>query len=434
VTLADYRGRWLVLVFYPRDFSLVCPTELASMSRRVGEFREHGCDILAVSCDPLETHERWISTPRDRGGLGGLSFPLGSDPDGVAASTYGVYVEYQRVALRGLFVIDPNGVLQYQVVHNLSVGRRTDDILRVLAALQTGGLCAEDWHAAAEAIDPTQALLPNTVVSHYQVEAEIGTGSFAKVYRARDLTLNRPVALKVFKPGGAMTSSVVLEEARSAAALNHPNVCTVFAVDDSLGVPAIAMEYVPGRPLSKLIGAGALGPERAAGIGRQVAEGMAAAHEIGIVHGDLKPENVMVGEGDHVKILDFGLSRRSRLAINPEETVDLGIDLGGLSGTPCYLSPERTWGTPASPASDVFALGLTLHEMLTGRKTFANPDIFEVLGLVRRVDPGAVASEVPEPFADILRRSLQPDPSQRTTDMRQIAGTLDEYLSARETR
>src|SRR5262249_30919322 len=104
VSLADYRGRWLTLVFYPRDFSLVCPTELIGLSQRFDEFAAQNCDLLGVSCDSVESHERWIATPMSRGGLGGLTFPLGSDLDGSAARLYGVFQEKDHVAVRGLFI------------------------------------------------------------------------------------------------------------------------------------------------------------------------------------------------------------------------------------------------------------------------------------------------------------------------------------------
>ena len=158
VALADYRDRWLILLFYPRDFSMVCPTELTALSLKFEEFDRRDCDILGVSTDSLESHERWILTPRGQGGLGGLAFPLASDEDGSVCQAYGVHLARQNIALRGLFIIDPNGVLQYQVVHNLSVGRRSEEVLRVLDGLQSGGLCPENWVRDAPTLDPTRVL------------------------------------------------------------------------------------------------------------------------------------------------------------------------------------------------------------------------------------------------------------------------------------
>ncbi len=425
VSLTDFRGHWLALVFYPRDFSLVCPTELAALGNRINEFRQQGCEILGLSCDPIEAHEQWIQTPRARGGLDGLGFALASDENGAVARAYGVYLEHQHVALRGLFLIDPNGVLQYMAVHNLTVGRRPDDVLRVLTALQTGGLCASEWSVGDPTIDPTEVLGPGSVISHYRIEAPIGSGSFATVFRARDITLQRSVALKVLKPGAPGTA---LAEARSAASLNHPNICTIFSVDDGEGVPLIAMEYLRGQSLHRLLEReGALAPERARSIAYQVASGLAAAHASGIVHGDLKPENIMVtGEGV-AKILDFGLARLDRAAIDPDATVEYpGSDSagGGLFGTPSYMAPEQARGEPATAASDVFSFGVVLHEMLTGRKAFPGENILQVLSRIRAVDPELLAAEVPEPFATIVRRALVASPEARSIRMREIQDLL----------
>ncbi|MBI2823536.1 MAG: protein kinase [Planctomycetia bacterium] len=428
--LADYRGRWLVLIFYPRDFSLVCPTELLAIGARIEEFHGQGCDVLGVSADSLESHRRWIATPRAQGGLSGLGFPLASDTDGAACRAYGVFLETQHVALRGLFIIDANGVLQYQVVHNLSVGRRTDEVLRVLAALQTGGLCAENWSPGDKTLEKPRTIAAGSVVSHYRVEAEIGSGSFASVFRARDTTLHRTVALKVLKADSPATITAVLAEARSAAALNHPNVCTVYSVDDSEGVPVIAMEYLAGRPLRAMIEQGTLAIDEAVRIAQQVAAGMAAAHAVGIVHGDLKPANVFVTDQQVAKILDFGLARRELHTTAPDDTTELvGMGSGSVAGTPGYMSPEQASGEQATAASDVFSFAATLFEMATGRRAFDGDNVLQTLNRIRGVDAAELAGQAPEPFAPILHRALVRDPHRRTLSMREIADELSNWTA-----
>jgi alkyl hydroperoxide reductase subunit AhpC len=424
--LNDYLDRWLVLVFYPRDFSLVCPTELTALSAQFTEFQRRDCDVLGISTDTLATHERWVATPRVQGGLGGLNYPLASDEDGAVCRAYGVYGPRQHVALRGLFTIDPNAVLQYQVVHNLSVGRRTDEVLRVLDALQTGGLCPSDWERENPTLDPTRSLGPNSVLGQYQIEAELGRGSFGAVYRAHDALLQRQVALKVIGPGGSSSSDAVLREARAAAALIHPHICTIFAVDVSEGVSMIVMEYVDGQPLSKSLETGPFSQERTAAIGRQVALGMAAAHSQAIVHGDLKPANIMVTHEGVAKILDFGLARRQRRVASGEETILFAdAETGGLAGTPLYMSPEQVHGHPLMPASDVFSFGLILYEMVTGRPALEGNNILEIMRMIESIDGDRYASEVAEPFASILRQALVADWRQRGITMAQIAAMLE---------
>ncbi len=426
VSRNDFLDRWLILMFYPRDFSLVCPTELTSLSTHIEEFRKRDCDVLGVSTDSLATHERWVATPLAQGGLGRLHFPLASDEDGAASRAYGVYIPRQHVALRGLFIIDPNGVLQYQVVHNLSVGRRVEEVLRVLDGLQTGGLCPSDWQQESPTLDPTQTLRPDSVLGPFRIEAELGRGSFAAVYRAFDVLLERRVALKVLRPEVAASSDALLREARAAASLIHPHVCTVFSVDASESVPMIVMEYLEGQPLAKLLETGPLPRERATAVGRQVALGMAAAHAQGIIHGDLKPANVMVTDAGVAKILDFGLARRETPRQSADETAVWTPEAArSITGTPRYMSPEQVEGLPATQASDVFALGLILYEMLTGRKAIQAPSVLAALRQVESVDPDCFAADVPGPMASILLQALVRDQQRRRITMAQIAALLE---------
>ena len=152
VELNDYKGRWVVLLFYPLDFTFVCPTELTSFSDRYDDFEGIGAAVIGVSTDSVHSHRAWLKTPRDKGGVEGLRYPLASDITKSVARDYGVLIEEKGVALRGLFVIDPEGTLRYAVVHDLNVGRSADETLRVIEALQTGGLCQADWRPGQETL------------------------------------------------------------------------------------------------------------------------------------------------------------------------------------------------------------------------------------------------------------------------------------------
>lgn len=145
VSLADYKGQWLILFFYPLDFTFVCPTEITALSDAADIFEDLDTAILGVSVDSTFSHRAWINTPRDENGLGQLNFPLAADMTKTVAQNYGVLIEEEGVALRGLFIIDPAGELKYQVVNHNDVGRSVDETLRVLQALQSGGLCPANW-------------------------------------------------------------------------------------------------------------------------------------------------------------------------------------------------------------------------------------------------------------------------------------------------
>jgi peroxiredoxin (alkyl hydroperoxide reductase subunit C) len=145
VSLEDYRGQWLVLFFYPHDFSIVCPTEILALSDSYEEFKAINAEIIGVSTDSVYSHRAWLQTPQEENGIQGTKFILASDRTHEVAESYGVLVEEKGIALRGLFIIDPEGVLQYAVVHNMDIGRSVNETLRVLEALQAGGLCGANW-------------------------------------------------------------------------------------------------------------------------------------------------------------------------------------------------------------------------------------------------------------------------------------------------
>ena len=150
VKLSDYKGKWLILLFYPLDFTFVCPTELINFSDRLEEFHGVGAEVIGVSTDSVHSHRAWLKTPQDKNGIEGVKYPIASDVGGKLAKAYNILVKEANIALRGLFIINPEGVLQYSVVHDLNIGRSVDETLRVLQGLQTGGLCAADWKPGQE--------------------------------------------------------------------------------------------------------------------------------------------------------------------------------------------------------------------------------------------------------------------------------------------
>lgn len=150
VKLSDYKGKWLILLFYPLDFTFVCPTELIHFSDRLDDLNGIGAEVIGISTDSVHSHRAWLRTPKDKNGIEGVTYPIASDVGGQLARQYNILVEDANIALRGLFIIDPEGVLQYSVVHSLNIGRSVDETLRVLQGLQTGGLCAADWSPGQE--------------------------------------------------------------------------------------------------------------------------------------------------------------------------------------------------------------------------------------------------------------------------------------------
>ncbi|MCR8635058.1 peroxiredoxin [Paenibacillus radicis (ex Xue et al. 2023)] len=145
VTLESYRGKWLMLFFWPYDFTYVCPTEIIAFSDHADSFRDLDCEIVGVSVDSVYTHRAWTQTPRDQQGIGSINYPLASDFKKETARAYGVLDEASGSAHRGLFIIDPEGVVRYQVVTDMNVGRSVEETLRILQALQAGGLCPVNW-------------------------------------------------------------------------------------------------------------------------------------------------------------------------------------------------------------------------------------------------------------------------------------------------
>lgn len=261
---------------------------------------------------------------------------------------------------------------------------------------------------------------PELIAGRYRVEREVGRGGMGMVWLCRDERLDREVAVKQVGglPGeSSMHLARALREARHSAALNHPHVVAIFDAIEDGNVVWLIMEYLPSRTLSQIIRAdGALPPGRAARICAQVADGLAAAHARGTIHRDVKPSNILVGEGDLAKISDFGIAR----AIDEEQLTRSGL----VTGTPSYFSPEQARGEEPTPASDVWALGATLYAAVEGRPLYPEQsNAIAMLRVIAEADPPP--AERAGPLGPALERMLDPDPTERWS-MAQAASALRE--------
>lgn len=272
-------------------------------------------------------------------------------------------------------------------------------------------------------------LVPGTRFGAYDILASIGAGGMREVFRARDPKLDRQVALKILPPLFAddMERRARFErEARALAALNHSNIAQIYGVEEADGVVAIVMEHVAGEDLAARIARGPLTWTDARHIARQLAEGLDAAHERGIIHRDLKPANIRLTDDDTVKILDFGLAKAVAAdeslsqdpALSPTFTSP-STRLGTIVGTAAYMAPEQAKGRAVDKRADVWAFGVVLFEMLTGRSPFASDSAAESIGLVVTKEPdwSALPASVPAHIVELLKRCLTKDPKARLRDI-----------------
>ena len=262
------------------------------------------------------------------------------------------------------------------------------------------------------------------VLGEYRVEEEIGRGGMGIVYKAHEATLQRTVALKVLPADLARDDVFVkrfVREARAAARLSHPNIVAVYGVGQSDGAHYIAMEYVDGRSLARLVREqGALGAGQALDIARQAAEALAHAHKHGIIHRDIKPENIMVDESGRVKLMDFGLARA--LQSQSKLTAD-----GTRLGTPLYMSPEQVNGEPLDARTDIYSLGVVLYEMLTGTAPFAADTPLSLMYQITHKpfpDVSDVNPSVPEVVAQVVADATAREPERRYPSAQILAAHL----------
>ncbi|HYK92066.1 MAG TPA: LpqB family beta-propeller domain-containing protein [Acidobacteriota bacterium] len=288
--------------------------------------------------------------------------------------------------------------------------------------------------------EPASAALAGRTLSHYRIIEKLGEGGMGVVYKAHDNHLNRPVALKVLPPDKVADPERkrrFVKEARAASALNHPNIVSIYDIDQAEGVDFIAMEYVSGRTLDRQI------PHKGMRIGKvleyaiQMSDALAAAHAAGIIHRDLKPSNVMVSESGQVKILDFGLAKLVEKAESgagvdapgDSQESSLRTDEGMILGTVSYVSPEQAQGKKLDARTDIFSFGAVLYEMVSGERAFRGDGTGSTLAAIIRDEPRRleeVVPGVPAELEKVIRRCLRKEPERRFQAISDVAVELRE--------
>jgi serine/threonine protein kinase len=279
-------------------------------------------------------------------------------------------------------------------------------------------------------------LVPGSRLGPYEILAPLGSGGMGEVYRARDTRLGREAALKVL-PEALVADAERRErfdrEARAVAALNHPNIVTIYGVEEIGPSAVLAMELVDGRPLSDSIPGGGMPIGRLLQLAIQLADAVSAAHSRGIIHRDLKPANIMVTSEGRVKVLDFGLAK-----LRPEaEAADAATRMassvvtgeGRILGTIAYMSPEQAEGKTVDHRSDIFSLGIVLYEMSTGQPPFTGDSSLAILSSIMKDTPGSVSDlnpALPPEVGRIVRRCLAKDPEQRYQSAKDVRNDLEQ--------
>ena len=277
---------------------------------------------------------------------------------------------------------------------------------------------------------PPGALAAGSVIAAYRIVGKLGSGGMGEVYRATDSKLHRDAALKVLAPEFAQNAewlSRFEREARVLASINHPHIAAIYGLEESGGIRAIAMELVEGPTLAERIKQKRIPVKDALAIARQIAEALEYAHEKGIVHRDLKPANVKVTPEGAVKVLDFGLAKAAGIAGHGPAPLD-ETRPGMIVGTPAYMAPEQAAGTPVDRRADIWAFGVVLFEMLTGRKLYGRKTMLETLAAVARDEPpwGELPQETPAAIVKLLRRCLDKDPKRRLQAIGEARIALEE--------
>ena len=275
--------------------------------------------------------------------------------------------------------------------------------------------------------DELVGLTPGTIISHYRIVAEAGRGGMGIVYKAEDSNLGRMVALK-FLPDELASHPPALErmrrEARMIAALNHPGICTMYELGEAGGRVFLAMEFLEGETLRQRIARQSMTQSEIIDVGRQVTKALEAAHAVGIIHRDIKPDNLFLTKQGVLKLMDFGLAKPARSSSDSTLT-----DSGLVVGTAAYMSPEQVRGEVVDSRSDIFSFGVVLFEMLSGKQAFTGKSSVEVMNAILNDEPPELPNSVPAILDRIVRHCLEKNPQHRFQSAADLGFALQSSLA-----
>jgi serine/threonine protein kinase/Flp pilus assembly protein TadD len=276
---------------------------------------------------------------------------------------------------------------------------------------------------------PVQDPFLGLELGHYRVAEKIGSGGMGVVYRAHDEHLDREVAIKVLRPGSLADESSrkhFHKEALALSKLNHPNIATIYDFDTQQDVDFLVMEYIPGITLSEKLPAGPLPEKEVLRLGIQLAEGLTAAHEHGVVHRDLKPGNLRLTSNERLKILDFGLAKL-RQAATESVAAESTLESRAITGTLAYMAPEQLYGEEIDARADIYAAGLVLYEMTTGQRPFVEVESSQLIGAILRrppIPPTTLNPKLSPELARIIAKCLEKEPENRYQSAKELAVDL----------
>lgn len=271
---------------------------------------------------------------------------------------------------------------------------------------------------------------PGAILGHYRIKEKLGEGAFGAVFRGEDIRLGSKVAIKVPHVQSDDDPSAwaqLLEEARAAAALNHPNICRTHDIGEDGGFNFIVIEYVEGQTLSNLIHGQPLPVDLALSYAIQITKGLEHAHANNIIHRDLKASNVMISSEGQAKLLDFGLARHldPQLIESVSQSRQSLAEIGTTAGTLCYMAPEILRGKAPKPSSDLWSLGVLLHEMLAGQLPFKGETPFELTMSIMVEEPGPLPPSVPANLRALVAKCLQKEPKDRFANAHELLDELE---------